>query len=219
MPQGFLSKGVPLTKKTQLTGVFADLPNKLTLLRIAVVPLLIVLFPWDYQGLRVACGIIFAFGAITDFFDGYLARKFSAETRLGALLDPISDKILITSALILLTGANIIPAWMAVVLICRDIAISGLRLAASEQQFSIEVNSLGKSKTAVQDVAIGLLLSTLPSLYVYGMILLWIALGLSLYSAYQYWREFWNISDKAEKIKNDPTLERGTILPNPDKLN
>lgn len=196
-----------MTKKLKKTGFLAELPNKLTLLRIAVVPVLILLFPFDYQGLRVTCGVIFAFGALTDFFDGYLARRFGTETRLGALLDPISDKILITSALILLTGASIIPAWMAVVLICRDIAISGLRLAATEHNYTIKVNSLGKWKTAIQDVAIGFLLSTLPGLYFYGMLLLWIALGLAIYSGYQYWSEFWKTAETAQSLKESGDLE------------
>ncbi|NRA64117.1 MAG: CDP-diacylglycerol--glycerol-3-phosphate 3-phosphatidyltransferase [Pseudobacteriovorax sp.] len=187
-------------QKVQIASKFQGLPNKLTMMRIIAVPLLLILFPWQFTSLRVICAIIFGLAAITDFFDGYLARKYGAETKLGAVLDPISDKILVTAALILLVGASIVPAWMATALICREMAISGLRLAATEQNFSITVNQLGKWKTGVQDLSIGFLMSTLPSLYGWGMGLLWLALGLSLYSGYRYWQEYWK---NVEPTKNN----------------
>ncbi|SMF22443.1 CDP-diacylglycerol--glycerol-3-phosphate 3-phosphatidyltransferase [Pseudobacteriovorax antillogorgiicola] len=181
-------------KPDEMTSWLKTLPNKLTLMRVAVVPIILILFPLDVQGIKVFCAILFGLAAMTDFFDGYLARKYNGVTKMGALLDPISDKVLVTAAIILLTNDNIMPAWIATLIICREIAVSGLRLAAMEQKFTIEVNSFGKWKTAVQDLAIGFLMSSLASWYVPGMVLIWISIGLSYYSAYTYWAKYWELS-------------------------
>ena len=134
------------------------------------------------------------FASISDYFDGYLARKYNGVTRIGALLDPISDKVLITSAIILLTNDGIMPAWIAALVICRDIGVSGLRLAAMENNFTIEVNSFGKWKTAIQDLAIGFLMCSLSTWYIPGMVLMWISIGLSYFSAYTYGTKYWEQS-------------------------
>lgn len=178
-------------KSKELSSWFKDLPNKLTFFRMAVVPVILLLFPWESIALRIFCAILFALGAITDFFDGYLARRYQLETKLGAILDPISDKVLVTAAIILLTSTDIILPWMSALIICREVAISGLRLAAKEQGIDITVNNFGKWKTAVQDLAIVLLMTTIQDLYSYGMIFIWISLLLSYYSAFLYWKNFW----------------------------
>ena len=136
---------------------------------------------------------------MTDFFDGYLARKYNGVTKMGALLDPISDKVLVTSAIILLTNDSILPAWIAALVICREIAISGLRQAAMESNFTIEVNSYGKIKTAVLDLSIGFLMCSLDTFYTPGMILMWVSIGLSYYSAYTYWAKYWEMSQDKNK--------------------
>lgn len=177
-----------------------NLPNKLTLARIAAIPLLLVLFPFvvdlgiNATAMRVACAILFAFAAITDLLDGYLARKYENITPLGALLDPIADKMLSAATLILLAYSRDIPAFIAGILISRDIAISGIRLLAMEQNFRIEVSDFGKWKTTIQAVAIFCLMVNEPLFRIpfrpIGMIALWIALGLSLYSAWIYGRGY-----------------------------
>ncbi len=183
-------------KSKELSTWFKNLPNKLTLFRMGVVPLILLIFPWDYVALRIFCAFLFGLGAITDFFDGYLARRYQLETKLGAILDPISDKVLAAAAIILLTNAGIIVPWIAALIICREIAISGLRLAAKEQGIDISVNSFGKWKTAIQDIAIILLMTTIPEVYGYGMALIWVSLFLSYYSAYLYWQKFWEVIGK-----------------------
>ncbi|MCX6127592.1 MAG: CDP-diacylglycerol--glycerol-3-phosphate 3-phosphatidyltransferase, partial [Proteobacteria bacterium] len=124
-----------------------NLPNKLTLFRILVIPILCFLYVWNFKALNYLAAILFALGAITDFLDGYIARLTNNVTKIGEILDPISDKLLITAALVVLTEAQIMGAWIVLLVICREIAISGLRLAASEQGFSIKVSGFGKIKT------------------------------------------------------------------------
>ncbi|MFW7377542.1 MAG: CDP-diacylglycerol--glycerol-3-phosphate 3-phosphatidyltransferase [Oligoflexus sp.] len=168
------------------------LPNKLTAARVAAIPFLLILYPWEIPVLRGLSAMIFLAAAATDYFDGYIARKYGGVTRLGAVLDPISDKILVASAIILLTYTQQLPAWISTLILCREIAVSGLRLAATEYQMTIEVSQTGKYKTAVQDAAIVLLMLSLPSLQVPGMILIWVSIALSYFSAYQYWTGFWH---------------------------
>jgi CDP-diacylglycerol--glycerol-3-phosphate 3-phosphatidyltransferase len=176
-------------------GWLKRLPNKLTLARIASIPFLLIVYPLDFYAIKILCALVFAFAAATDYFDGYLARKYESVTPLGALLDPIADKMLVAAALVLLAHARSVPPLLAGVMICRDIGVSGLRLLALEQRLTIEVSDFGKWKTVLQDVAIVCLminerLFDLPLRGV-GMLTLWAALVLSLYSAWMYGRSFW----------------------------
>ena len=171
------------------------LPNKLTAARIIAIPLLLILYPFDFYPIRVVCSFIFLTAAFTDFFDGYLARKYQLETPMGALLDPIADKMLIITGLILLVSDGSLPyAWIAILLICRDIGVSGMRLIALEKGFDLKVTSYGKLKTALQVAAIWCLMLKKPlfdfPFYTTGMLAIWGALGVSLYSGYCYWEAF-----------------------------
>lgn len=177
-----------------LKGWLKNLPNKLTLARVLIIPLMCVLYPWDAEFLNYFCAFLFALGAITDFLDGYIARKMDNVTKLGAIFDPISDKLLVAAALVLLTGAGVLSSWITVLILSRELAVSGLRLAAAEQGLSIQVSSFGKIKTAFQDVAIVLLLSQNISYSQVGMITLWVSILFSYYSAYQYGSKFWEES-------------------------
>ena len=177
----------------KISNILTSLPNKLTLGRVAAIPFLLLLYPFNVSFINIFCAIIFALAAITDFFDGYLARHFKMETRVGAALDHIADKLLVTSALVLLTNAQQLPAFLAALLICREIGVAGIRLTAKEQNLDIDVNSYGKVKTAIQDVSIFCLLTAHPSLRELGMALIWISLFVSYYSAYQYWHRFWEM--------------------------
>ena len=184
----------------RLTQWLKGLPNKLTLARILVIPILLLIYPWESQVLRTISAILFAIAGATDFFDGYLARKYDSVTKIGAILDPISDKILIASAIILLASTGQLPAWIAVIVICREIAISGLRLAAKEYGIAIEVNQYGKIKTAAQGLAILLLMLSMDELKTWGMLMMWVSIGFSYYSAYLYWTGFWrNIPEDLNK--------------------
>lgn len=171
------------------------LPNKLTLARMASIPFLLIVYPLDFDALNILCAWVFAFAAATDYLDGYLARKYDSVTPLGALLDPIADKMLVASSLLLLAHARSVPPLLAGILICRDIGVSGLRLLALEQRLTIEVSDFGKWKTVLQDIAIVCLMINRPFLGLplrgIGMLTLWAALALALYSAWMYGRSFW----------------------------
>ena len=179
-------------KPDEMTNWLKTLPNKLTFMSMGAIPIMLLLFPIDVQAVKVFCSLLFGLAAMTDFFDGYLARKYNGVTKIGALLDPISDKVLVASAIILLTNDSILPAWIATLIICREIAIAGLRQAAMEKRISIEVNNFGKIKTATQDLAIGFLMCSLDTFYTPGMILLWVSIVLSYYSGYTYWKKYWH---------------------------
>ena len=132
-----------------------------------------------------------AIGALTDFFDGYLARKMNSVSKIGEILDPISDKILVAAALVVLVGGGVLSAWIAVLILSRETAVSGLRMAAAEQGFSIKVSSLGKIKTLLQDLSLTLLLTREPDIETIGMMILWVSIGFAYVSGYEYWTKFW----------------------------
>jgi CDP-diacylglycerol--glycerol-3-phosphate 3-phosphatidyltransferase len=176
-----------------------NFPNQLTLFRIGVVPVLLVLFPLPFSGIKVFCAVLFAIASLTDWLDGFIARTFQAESSLGALLDPIADKLLMTCAIVLLTAADRMWPWMAGLFLCREMAVSGLRLVALQQQAPLEVSLLGKWKTLVLDVGLfGLLLDrsvwNIPMREA-GMFFSWVALVLSLYSGWLYFASFFRTFD------------------------
>ena len=125
----------------------------------AASPVLLLLYPIDFKALNWFCAILFAIAALTDILDGYIARSYNLESTFGALLDPIADKILAASALILLVHARLLPPLFGGLLIARDIWVSGVRLLSLERGQNIPVSPLGKIKTIVQDIAIFLLLT------------------------------------------------------------
>lgn len=186
-----------------------QLPNQLTLARIAVIPLLLFIYPMDFTVTNVLGALIFAAAGLTDILDGYVARRYDSETRIGALLDPLADKMLSGACIILLANCKALPAFIGGLLLCRDIGISGLRLVSLELGHTIKVSSYGKLKTVFQDVGIFCLLMRMDlfdfPFRVTGMICIWIALMLSLYSGYLYANEFLEIT-KNPKIDQEPTV-------------
>lgn len=171
-----------------------DLPNQLTLFRIAVIPIFILLAPWDYTPLNYFAGALFALASITDWFDGFIARTFKAESALGAMLDPIADKLIVGAALVVLAARYQSYSPLFAILITREIAINGLRLIALERGITVSVNSFGKIKTVFIDTAItcltvGTNLFGWPWMEV-GFISLLLGTILSLYSALLYWQNF-----------------------------
>ncbi|WP_413852597.1 CDP-diacylglycerol--glycerol-3-phosphate 3-phosphatidyltransferase [Candidatus Ruminimicrobium bovinum] len=137
-----------------------NLANKLTLLRVLLVPVFIVLLEIDSLWTSVAAFIVFAAASITDFFDGQIARKYNTITTFGIFLDPLADKLLITSAFVCFVGMYTlsIPAWMVICIIAREFVITGLRFIASSKNISIPASIHGKFKTTSQIVAIVVIL-------------------------------------------------------------
>ena len=171
-----------------------NLPNALTLLRIFLVPFLVVVLLTKFSGREYLGLSIFLLAAVTDFFDGWIARRRKQMTRLGALLDPIADKILMSAAFISLVEMDPIhvPAWMVVIIIGREFAVSGLRSIAAQQGVTIAASPLGKSKTIAQVIAISLLIlgHELGEFRLSGMVALWVVMLFALISAVDYFVKF-----------------------------
>lgn len=176
-------------------------PNNLTLLRILCVPLLLIIFPLNHYVTDLICAVLFSLAALTDFFDGFLARRFNTTSKLGEILDPIADKLLSVAMLLLLCSVARLPALLGGLLIVREVAVGGLRSVASERGGQLPVDNLGKWKTAVLGIAIFCLIINktvlgIP-LRVIGMGGIWVALLLSWWSAYHYWILFYRSSGLA----------------------
>jgi CDP-diacylglycerol--glycerol-3-phosphate 3-phosphatidyltransferase len=177
-----------------------NLPNGLTLTRIFLVPLLVAVMLMKYP---LIAATIFLAASFTDLLDGYLARKRGQVTTLGTLLDPIADKLLIASAFISLVELRIVPAWMVVIIVGREFAVSGLRSIASAQGFTIDASDLGKIKMATQVAAITLLI--LGDEYAYfrdvGGVALYFVVLFAILSAVDYFRRFWTKIDDRFKAR------------------
>src|SRR5215472_3316069 len=168
-------------------------PNLLTLVRIGTVPLLVVLLLFPGPVPSAAAAAAFFAATITDFLDGYIARNYGSGSTAGKFLDPLADKLVVTAALIMLSGMPRmphIPAWIVVVLVSREILVTGLRAVAAAEGRIIAAEELGKYKMVLQSIAVqGLLIH-----YVYfdidffaaGLFVLWIALVVSIWSGVEY---------------------------------
>jgi CDP-diacylglycerol--glycerol-3-phosphate 3-phosphatidyltransferase len=169
-----------------------NLPNTLTLLRIFLVPLLVVLLLTRTEGGLLAGAGVFGLGVVTDYLDGYLARRHKQVTRLGILLDPLADKLLTTAAFIALVEMDAAPGWMVLIIVGREIAVTGLRNVASSRGTLIPASALGKAKMVVQVVAIFALLlaQKFPSMRGLGLVMLWLAVVIALTSALDYINKF-----------------------------
>lgn len=188
-----------------------NLPNSLTILRIFFVPLLVAALVQENVGFQVAGVLItnewlalaiFLTAAGTDLLDGYLARRWKQETTIGTLLDPIADKLLISAALISLVQVRALPGWMAILIIGREFAVSGLRSIAAAEGYTIKASDLGKTKMFSQVVAISCMLLSLRHavLRTPGLVLMWGVMFFALASAVSYFGKFWHKID--EGIKN-----------------
>ncbi len=174
-----------------------NLPISLTLLRIFFVPLLVVLLLTKGENMDLWAVGVFLLAAATDLLDGYLARKRAQITTLGILLDPIADKLLTSAAFISLVELNLVPAWMVVIIVGREFAVSGLRAIASAEGFAIEASELGKTKMVFQVVAISVIVLERrhPAMHPLGELLLWVVVVFALASAVQYFWSFWKKLD------------------------
>ncbi|HWB98316.1 MAG TPA: CDP-diacylglycerol--glycerol-3-phosphate 3-phosphatidyltransferase [Bryobacteraceae bacterium] len=183
-----------------------NLPNYLTLLRIFFVPLLVAALVQETVRVRIHGLIItndwlalaiFLSAAATDLLDGYLARKWGQITTIGTLLDPIADKLLISAALISLVQVRAVPAWMVILVVGREFAVTGLRSIAAAEGYTIRASDLGKTKMVSQVAAVSCLLLSLrhPFLARPGMVLMWGVVVFSILSALSYFRKFWRKVD------------------------
>jgi CDP-diacylglycerol--glycerol-3-phosphate 3-phosphatidyltransferase len=177
-----------------------NLPNTLTLVRMFLVPILVVVLLTEFEGRRIV-GVpkelvgaaIFGLASITDWLDGYLARRRRQVTWLGQMLDPIADKLLTSAAFISLVQLDLAPAWMVAIIIGRDFAITGLRSLAYTKGITIPASSLGKIKMVAQVVSILLLIlgwGPLPLVAPLGYVALWVVMLTSVISAADYYRRF-----------------------------
>jgi cardiolipin synthase (CMP-forming) len=173
-----------------------SLPNILTYARVAAVPLVAGFLFWPREPwARWTALAIFIAAGISDFFDGYLARAWSQQSSLGRMLDPIADKLLVSAAILMLAANQTISGltlWAAIVILCREVLVSGLREYLAELRVPLPVTAVAKWKTAVQFIALGFLIAgpageaMLPGSITTGIVLLWIAAILTLYTGWDY---------------------------------
>jgi CDP-diacylglycerol--glycerol-3-phosphate 3-phosphatidyltransferase len=170
-----------------------NLPNALTLLRIFLVPVLVVLLLTRAQHGLYAGAIVFGVAVATDYLDGFLARRRNEVTRLGMLLDPIADKLLTAAAFLSLVEMGRVPAWMVMIILGRELAVTGLRNVAAGRGILIPASPLGKGKMVAQVVGIFLLLleEAFPLLEWPSVIVLWAVVGLTVFSGAAYFWRFW----------------------------
>jgi CDP-diacylglycerol--glycerol-3-phosphate 3-phosphatidyltransferase len=197
-----------------------NLPNTLTILRIFFVPFLVAVLV--EQDLRIEWhGVvwvaneflalsIFLVAAATDLLDGYLARRWGQITTVGTLLDPIADKLLISAALVSLVETHRIPAWMVVLIIGREFAVSGLRGIAAAEGYLIRASDLGKTKMITQVIAISMVLLSIRWEFLRGFATLWMwgVVVFGIISAVEYFRKFWGKVDSSIKYRRRKELLR-----------
>jgi len=187
-----------------------NLPNALTILRIFFVPLLVAALVQENVAVQVRGLVItnewlalaiFLSAAFTDLIDGYLARRWKQVTTIGTLLDPIADKLLISAALISLVQIRVLPGWMAILIIAREFAVTGLRSIAAAEGYTIRASDLGKTKMFSQVVAISWMLISVrhAALLPAGKALMWAVIFFGLASAVSYFGKFWHKVDQAVK--------------------
>ena len=166
-----------------------NLPNKLTVLRVCMIPFFVVMLllnGGENQTYRYIAAAIFIVASLTDMLDGKFARKYNLVTNFCNFMDPLADKLLVCSALICLVDLKQLPAWMVIVIISREFIISGFRLVASDNGIVIAASYWGKFKTTFQMISVILLIVRIPALAVLTQICVWIALALTVISLVDY---------------------------------
>ncbi len=198
--------------KSTLRAEFVNLPNILTYIRIAAIPLVMLLI---WRGEPESCAIaawVYSFATITDFFDGWLARRMGLVTVIGKFLDPLADKLMVMAMLVMMVALNRVPGWLVVIILTREMTINGLRAIASSEGLVIPAGWFGKYKTALQLIAVMCLLVHYPyTLWFFGIhaevvdfntVGLWV-LGLSVVfsviSAVLYFRDFFRALDSKRR--------------------
>ncbi len=171
-----------------------NLPNSLTLLRIFIIPFLLTVLLTEFPHKELWGIVLFLLASLTDLFDGYVARRRRQVTTIGILLDPMADKLLISAAFISLVQLHLVPAWMVIIIIGREFAVTGLRSMASSEGLIIRASALGKTKMVFQVAAVCLILagSALGGWWkVLGTVSLWMVLIVAVWSMVHYFFNFW----------------------------
>lgn len=183
-----------------------NLPNKISLARTILIPIFVICLLVNFTGTTISIlgghpihihqligAIIFIIASITDYVDGYIARKYNLITNMGKFLDPLADKLLVSTALIVMVELQMLPAWMVIIIISREFIVTGLRLLAVEQGEVIAAGWLGKLKTTFQMIGMSLLLLGNPIFNIFdinlGMLVMWLAVVLTIISGIEY---VWN---------------------------
>ena len=184
-----------------------NLPNSLTLFRIACIPVLVLLLFFPHKATSFLAALVFGLASLSDLLDGFLARRQQLVTTFGKFLDPLADKLVVSAALIMFIPLGRAPAWMVVVIVGRELAITGLRSMALSEGKVISADELGKKKMVFQIVAIlGLLLHYEYfgiNFHAIGMFFLWLAVVLTLWSGFNYFRRFWDVLEENEAKSAD----------------
>ncbi len=169
-------------------------PNSLTLFRVAAVPLLILLMLFDNRVCGIIAALVFSAAAITDYFDGYVARRYGLVSNLGKVLDPVADKLLISSAFIMLVSLGRVPAWAVCIILGRELAVTGLRSVIAGYGQDVSASMLGKYKTGFQIASVIPLLIHFNyfglNFQAVGMALFWIAVVITVWSGVDYFIRF-----------------------------
>ena len=172
-----------------------NLPNALALFRVALAPLMLwflvdrdnqIFSTWHVSWLDYFAGLVFVIASVTDFFDGFIARSWNQMTKLGGILDPLADKMLMLAGLLGLMVIERADVWAVFLILTREFFITGLRVAAVAEGKDVAASMAGKIKTVVQMIAIGFLIMNWP----FATTLLWIAVAITLYSGYEYTRQY-----------------------------
>ena len=183
-----------------------NLPNTLSLFRIGCIPLLVILLFFSHKTTSFFAALVFALASISDLLDGFVARRQQLVTTFGQFLDPLADKLIVSAALIMLIRLGRVPAWMVVVIIGRELAIMGLRSVAVSEGKVISADNLGKQKMVFQTVAVlGLLLHYEyygVNFHAVGMFFLWLAVIITLWSGFNYFRNFWHVLEEDDSTSD-----------------
>ncbi len=193
-----------------------NIPNLLTLLRILLVPVLVVALLVETPHGSLLAAIVFAIAALTDGLDGYIARARGHVTSFGKIMDPIADKLLITAALVSLVSLGRLAAWVAMVIIAREFAVTGLRMAASQSGVIISASILGKIKTVTQVIAILALIAADPSA-IWVQALVYLAVATTVISGADYFfgfrRHIAKERERMEKKRSEQRVRRSGATP------
>jgi CDP-diacylglycerol--glycerol-3-phosphate 3-phosphatidyltransferase len=195
-----------------------DLPNLVTLIRVAFIPVILVCIDNYSPKLSALSAFLFALAAASDALDGYLARRMGLITVVGKFLDPLADKLIVLSTLVMLVAHGRAPAWLVIVLMARELAVTGLRAIASQEGYVIAAGAGGKAKAALQMVGIGFLLVHFRydilffgfplDFHDVGIILLYVSLVMSVLSAVEYFRFFVQAAQKQARALEAQGLSR-----------
>lgn len=204
---GYLKKSFDRLPISVERGNLLNFPNRITISRVSIIPVLffLLLSPGRTGSLVIAA--LFVIAALTDLLDGYLARKYKIVTVMGKFLDPIADKLIVNTAMILMIPIGRISAWIVAIIIIRDFIVDGVRAIASSEGVVIQASNLGKQKTLCQVIAVTALMIHYPILgldaHMIGTVIIYLALVLSVYSGVNYFAKFYREIVKRKKSGSD----------------